>query len=238
MFKLVYGDDLPDFPALSNDMFKDRRAQFHDEYGWDLDVDELGREIDQYDLMNPLYLILHDEQGRHLGSGRLMPTTGRTMIADHFSDLTDGVEITSPLIWEVTRVFIARRAQRDPRNAAALMWAGCALGLKAGVAFLVGVTSSHMVRVFSTCGWPPEIIGRKRNERDGEIAACLWQVSPENCDRLAHRARLKPADQDLAIYRRPMTRARVQSGEWPGPAKQPFPAHAQVHPSDIQVLDA
>ena len=43
------------------------------------------REIDQYDLLNPLYLILKDENGKHLGSCRALPTTGPTMIADHFS---------------------------------------------------------------------------------------------------------------------------------------------------------
>lgn len=201
MFNLVYGDDLFDFPTLANQMFRDRCAQFRDKYGWDLHVDELGREIDKYDLMNPLYVILQDANGRHLGSGRLMPTTGPTMIADHFSDMTDGVEIRSPLIWEVTRVFIARRGQGTPRNAAALMWAGCQLGLKSGVQFLVGVTAAHMIRVFSACGWPPEVIGRKKTDRDGDIAACLWEVSQKNCDRLARRAGIEPGDHDLAIYR-------------------------------------
>ena len=207
MFKLVYGDDLFDFPTLANQMFQDRRAQFHDEFGWDLDIDALGREIDQYDLMNPLYVILQDDQGRHIGSGRLMPTTGPTMIADHFSDLTDGVEIESPLIWEVTRVFIARRAQNSIRHAAALMWAGCQLGLKAGVQFYVGVTASHMVRVFSACGWPPEVIGSRRTQKDGEISACLWEISQENCDRLAKRAGIEQGEYNLKIYRRPMPEA-------------------------------
>jgi len=93
MFKLIYGDDLFDFPELANEMFQDRKSQFCDAFGWDLEVDALGREIDKYDLMNPLYVILRDKSGHHLGSGRLMPTTGPTMIADHFSDMTDGVEV-------------------------------------------------------------------------------------------------------------------------------------------------
>ncbi len=185
-------------------MFQDRRAQFHDDFGWDLNIDSLGREIDQYDLMNPLYVILQDDQGRHLGSGRLMPTTGPTMIADHFADMTDGVEIESPLIWEVTRVFIARRGQGSIRHAAALMWAGCQLGLKAGVQFYVGVTAANMVRVFSACGWPPEVIGSRRDGNDGEISACLWEISQENCDRLAKRAGIEQGEYNLNVYRRPV----------------------------------
>lgn len=203
MFTLVYGDDLFDFPGLANKMFQDRRAQFKDTYGWELDVDNLGREIDEYDLMNPLYLILRDENGAHVGSTRLMPTTGPTMIADHFSDMTDGVEIESPLIWETTRFFIADRGQDSVRNAAAIMWAGCQLGLRAGIEFYVGVTGAHMTRVFAACGWPAEIIGERKDEKDGHLVACLWEVNQELCDRLAKRARIDKGAYDLKIYRRP-----------------------------------
>jgi acyl homoserine lactone synthase len=205
MFTLVYGDDLFDFPQLANEMFHDRRAQFKEALGWNLAVDALGREIDEYDLLNPLYVILRDAEGRHLGSSRVLPTTGRTMIADHFSDLTDGVEIESPLIWETTRFFVARRGAESRRNAAALMWAGCQLGLRAGVQFYVGVTAAHMVRVFTACGWPAEVIGR-RSEPDGEICACLWEVNDEMCDRLRRRAGIEQGQYALQVYRRPAGR--------------------------------
>jgi len=227
MFKLVYGDDLFDFPTLANQMFQDRRAQFRDDFGWDLDVDALGREIDRYDLMNPLYVILRDDDGRHLGSGRLLPTTGRTMIADHFTDLTDGVAIESPLIWEVTRVFIARRARDSVRHAAALMWAGCAIGLKAGVEFYVGVTAARMVRVFTACGWRLEIVGRRDAGDAGEIAACLWEISSENRDRLAAKAGIATGRSSLSVYRPP------------APAPAPMSARpampAMAHGSGLEV---
>ncbi len=213
MFKLIYGDDLFDFPTLANQMFQDRRAQFHEDFGWELDVDDLGREIDKYDLMNPLYVILRDPDGRHLGSGRLMPTTGPTMIADHFSDMTDGVRIASPLIWEVTRVFIARRGEGSIRNAAALMWAGCQIARKAGVEFLVGVTAARMVRVFTACGWKPDVIGQRSVGTDSAISACLWEVSQETCDRLAARAEIVQHEISLSVYRRPVpARAMAMAG--------------------------
>jgi acyl homoserine lactone synthase len=209
MFTLVYGDDLFDFPQLANEMFYDRRAQFKDALGWNLAVDALGREIDQYDLVNPLYLMLRDAQGHHLGSTRLLPTTGPTMIADHFSELTHGVEIESPLIWECTRFFLARRGAQSRKNAAALMWAGCQVGLRAGVQFYVGVTAAHMVRVFTACGWPCEVIGR-RTDPDGEICACLWEVNEEMCDRLRHRAGIGQGEVALQVYRRPAGRSALR----------------------------
>lgn len=202
MFTLVYGDDLFDFPKLANDMFVDRRVQFHEQLGWNLNIDAQGREIDEYDLMNPLYLILRDESGRHLGSCRALPTTGPTMIADHFSDLTGGVQIESPLIWEVTRVFVANRDRNAVRHAAALMWGGCQVGLRAGVEFFVSVTPKAMTRVFSACGWPPEIIGEEVSDKDGHLCACLWEVTEENAARLADKARLDAEAIKLEVYRR------------------------------------
>jgi acyl homoserine lactone synthase len=204
MFTLVYGDDLYAFPDLADSMYRDRCTQFRDGYGWDLNVDLKGREIDQYDLMNPLYLILKDKNGGHLGSTRLMPTTGPTMIADHFSDMTDGVQIESSLIWETTRFFIADRGKDSVRNAAALMWAGCQLGLRSGIEFYVGITGAHMTRVFAACGWPAEIIGERKDEKDGHLVACLWEVTAELADRLAKRARIDQSEFDLQIYRKPI----------------------------------
>ena len=205
MFTVVYGDDLFDFPQLANEMFHDRRAQFKEALGWKLAVDAMGREIDQYDLVNPLYLILRDANGHHLGSTRLLPTTGPTMIADHFSELTDGVEIQSALVWECTRFFVARRGADSRKHAAALMWAGCQVGLRSGVQFYVGVTAAHMVRVFTACGWPAEVIGR-RVEPEGEICACLWEVNEEMCDRLRRRAGIEQGQYALQVYRRPAGR--------------------------------
>lgn len=201
-FTLVYGDDLQDHPSLADQMLRDRGTQFKTELGWDLDTDEAGRETDEYDLRNPLYLILTDDEGRHTASTRLMPSTGPTMIADHFSHLTDGVAIRSSTIWEVTRFFVADRNAR--RAAPALMWAGCTLAMRAGVEFYVGVTGAHMVRIFSACGWAPEVIGRS-DSPEGEICACLWEVTPELCDRLAARAKIDPTTEPLSISRRRQT---------------------------------
>ena len=69
------------------------------------------------------------------------------------------------------------------------MWAGCALALQSGVSHYVSVTGAHLVRVFSACGWKPEIVGRA-DSPEGEICACFWEVSEELCDRLRRRAGL------------------------------------------------
>ena len=197
-FTLFYGDNLPDFPDLGDQMLLDRGAQFIDNLGWDLTIDDKGRELDDYDTQNPLYLILADDAGDHVASTRLMPTTGPNMAADHFAHLTGGVAISSATIWETTRFFVAQKAQR--RAAPALMWAGCEIALRAGVEFYLGVIGTHMERVFTACGWKPEVIGRS-GEGANAISACLWRVSTEISEQLARRAGIKPGDHALRIHR-------------------------------------
>lgn len=196
-FNAVYREDLDAFRTLANQMYTDRRAQFVDRLGWELQSDEAGRELDRYDRENPLYLIVTDDEGRHLGSTRLMPTTGPTMIADVFSGLTDGVQISSPSVWETTRFVIRKDAGR--RAAPAIMWAGCALALQSGVSHYVSVTGAHLVRVFSACGWKPEIVGRA-DSPEGEICACFWEVSEELCERLRRRAAVPEGTPAPQIY--------------------------------------
>ncbi|MEM7525956.1 MAG: acyl-homoserine-lactone synthase [Pseudomonadota bacterium] len=215
-FTLVYGDDLRDTPVLADQMLRDRGALFKTELGWDLRTDEEGRETDAYDRMNPLYLILSDDEGRHRASTRLMPTTGPNMLADHFAHMTDGVDVRSPLVWEVTRFFVADKGAR--RAAPALMWAGCALALEAGVSFYAGVTGAHMTRVFAACGWAPEIIGRSESP-EGEICACLWEVTPELRDRLGARAGIADATTPPRIHSSAAARARRWAVD---PAEEPL----------------
>ena len=205
-FTLVYGDNLSDFPELGDQMLRDRGSQFIDDLGWELSTDDKGRELDEYDSCNPLYLILTDEAGEHVASTRLMPTTGPNMAADHFAHLTDDVAISSAVIWETTRFFVAQKAHR--RAAPALMWAGCEIALRAGVEFYLGVIGTHMERVFTACGWKPEVIGRSGAGANA-ISACLWEVSPEISERLARRAGIRPGEHDLRIHRPHHVRRRA-----------------------------
>ncbi len=196
LFTLFYGDDLPKHPDLGDQMLRDRGRQFKDALGWDLITDELGRERDEYDYMNPLYTIVTDDDGQHIASSRVMPTTGPNMTGDHFSNLTDGVAVSSPKIWETTRFFVAQKAQR--RAASALMWAGSQMALNSGVEFYLSVTGAHLLRVFTVCGWRPEVIGRS-GTGDNEICACLWEVTPEVSARLARLAGIDPEEHDLSV---------------------------------------
>ena len=122
MIRYLYGDEIDTSPLLQHTMFLDRADQFKTRLGWDVSLEENGYERDQYDPLNPLYVIYQKPDGTHGGSMRLLPSTGRTMVNEHFSDILEGGEVRSPFIWECTRFCLAREA--EPRTAAALMLAG------------------------------------------------------------------------------------------------------------------
>ncbi len=176
MIRYVYASDLHQHPVLSKTMFRDRADQFKTRLGWAVTVDAQGEERDEYDAMNPLYIIWENADGTHGGSMRLLPTTGRTMVNDHFSHLTDGVKIQSPLIWECTRFCIARGA--GPEVAAALMLA-CGEVVRAfGVAHCIGVFDARMVRIYRRIGACPEVLGQQGEGRE-MIAIGLWECTEE-----------------------------------------------------------
>ena len=97
MLRYLYADQLGDYPYLAQSMFRDRAMQFRTRIGWDVKVDENGEERDEYDAMNPLYVIWQTPDGGHGGSMRFLSTTGRVMVNDVFQNLT-GAAVSSPLI--------------------------------------------------------------------------------------------------------------------------------------------
>lgn len=182
MIRFIFGGDLPRFPRLAQTMFQDRAGQFHGRLNWDVRVDAEGRERDQYDGDGALYCIYELPDGTHGGSGRLMPTTGPTMLNDHFRNLADGVRIESPLIWESTRFCLSPRVTGGRAQAAristALMLAGCEVGLRFGLSHYVAVFDAPMLRVYRMTGWPPEVIGQEGEGRD-RLCLGLWEITPE-----------------------------------------------------------
>ncbi|MBO6775219.1 MAG: autoinducer synthase [Marinibacterium sp.] len=180
MLRYLYADQLGDYPHLAQSMFRDRAMQFRTRMGWDVKVDENGEERDQYDAMNPLYVIWQNPDGGHGGSMRFLPTTGRVMVNDVFQHLT-GAAVSSPLIWECTRFCIG--AGGGTRVAAALMLGGGELMTGFGIRHLVGVFDARMERIYRAIGSSPEVLGSDGTGRD-RISVGLWNFT------LAARARV------------------------------------------------
>ena len=189
MLRYLYAHQLSDHPKLARSMFRDRADQFKVRLGWDVKVSETGEERDAYDDLNPLYVIWEMPNGRHGGSMRFLPTTGRTMINDIFPHLNNGVKVESPLIWECTRFCLA--ADAGPNVAAALMLGGGEIMTGFNVEFFAGVFDRRMVRIYRAIGASPEILGSEGEGKD-RISLGLWSFSPEHQRAVARRAGISP----------------------------------------------
>ena len=210
MLRFIYADDLGQYPKLASAMFRDRAVQFRDRLGWDVTVDAAGEERDEYDALNPLYVIWQTGDGGHGGSMRFLPTTGRTMVNEHFLDLTGGVRIESPLIWECTRFCLARDA--GARVAAALMLGGGEVMQQFGVEHFVGVFDAPMVRIYSRIGSAPTVLGSAGSGRT-RTSVGLWDFTPQGQRQVAQRAGISPALVQLWFERSfgPAHKARISA---------------------------
>jgi N-acyl-L-homoserine lactone synthetase len=191
MLRYVFADQLDQFPTLRDSMFRDRADQFKTRLNWDVNVDENGFERDEYDdaNLNPLYVIWETPQGTHSGSMRLLPTTGRCMVNEHFLDLMGGDLIQNPTIWECTRFCLSRAATRLTANA--FMLAGGEVMVGFGVKQCVGVFDQRMIRIYRMIGAQPKILGQSGEGKDF-IGVGVWSFSDDLRQRVAKIAGISP----------------------------------------------
>ncbi|MDZ7906284.1 MAG: acyl-homoserine-lactone synthase [Cypionkella sp.] len=91
------------FADLLDEMFQLRARVFGDRLGWEVHI-ENGREFDQFDDLNPAYVVGLDEQGHVVACARFLQTTGPHMLSDVFHAILDGQPpLRSASIWESTR---------------------------------------------------------------------------------------------------------------------------------------
>lgn len=185
MIRFLTAQQLNEFPALRDGMFRDRADQFVTRLGWDVSVDENGFERDEYDAMNPLYVICEDLLGQHAGSMRFLPTYGNNMIADHFNELLGDRQIKDSGIWECTRFCLAPNA--GPLVAGRLMSAGGEMLRGFGLQGFAGVFDARMVRIYQRIGSEPEILGATGDGSD-RISVGIWRFTDAARARVARRA--------------------------------------------------
>ncbi|WP_163266207.1 acyl-homoserine-lactone synthase [Chelativorans alearense] len=111
MMHLIKGTEDARYQDLLEEHFLLRHDIFVRERGWtDLRKPD-GREIDDYDNPDTVYL-LATERNEVVGGYRFIPTIKRHLLLDHFSYLVEGAVPRGRDIWEWSRFFI-RRDHRD-----------------------------------------------------------------------------------------------------------------------------
>lgn len=194
MIHFIYGDALHEHKDLASSMFKDRAEQFRNRLGWDVSVNELGEERDEYDDINPLYIIVSNTLGLHEASVRLLPTVGKTMVEDHFLHVTDGVRIRSPSIWECTRFCVSPEA--NPHSTSKIFAAGAKVMNEFFVEHCVGVFDRKMLLVYRRIGSVPTVIGWSSGDF-GTVGVGLWEFNQDKYDQILAKSDISHLEMEL-----------------------------------------
>ncbi|OBP72555.1 conjugal transfer protein TraI [Mesorhizobium loti] len=169
----AFADELHEMHCLRYRVFKER-------LDWNVSTTG-GFEIDSFDSLKPHYLVLRDSAGRVGGCGRLLPSTGPTMLRDVFSRLLEGrTAPEQPSVWESSRLALDLPPSA-PKGGGSIAVATYELlagmiefGLSRQLTHIVTVTDLRMERILRRAGWPlvrigpPLTIGTRR-----AVAGCL-----------------------------------------------------------------
>ncbi|MCK1478248.1 GNAT family N-acetyltransferase [Bradyrhizobium sp. 197] len=169
---------------LTTGMHRLRGRVFKERLDWDVPVSD-GLEIDQYDTFNPTYL-LAVEQSDVAGCVRLLPTTGRNMLADTFPVLLDGNPAPrAARIWESSRFCVdtktvAATAENGLRKATFLLFAAMIeWAQQRDLQAIATVTDLRMERILRRAGWRLDRLGTPRQIGTTNAIAGLLPISEE-----------------------------------------------------------
>jgi N-acyl-L-homoserine lactone synthetase len=169
---------------LTLGMHRLRRRVFRDRLEWDVAVSD-GLEIDRYDALSPTYLLGIDRQDV-VGCVRLLPTTGRNMLADTFPILLDGQAAPKTAnIWESSRFCVdtqnvAATAENGLKEATFLLFAAMIeWGQQHDLQAIATVTDLRMERILRRAGWGLDRLGEPRQIGTTKAVAGLLPVTDD-----------------------------------------------------------
>jgi acyl-homoserine lactone synthase len=163
--------------------FRIRHEIFVGERGWKALERSDGREVDQFDNEDSIYLLAMDG-ARIVGGHRLYPTLKPTMISEVFPHLAGQRGIPSDAyIWEWSRLF-AVKERRDRRIYLQLLAALQELCLDEGVTQISGVLEIWWVPGFQQVGMVVHPLGLPANHNNDLTMAALFDVSTHTVDQI------------------------------------------------------
>lgn len=180
------------FADLVDEMFQLRARVFGDRLGWEVKI-ENGREIDEFDHMDPVYVIGLDDEGHVVSCARALQTTGPHMLADVFQTILDGEPpLRSARIWESTRFCVdTQRLARDgdmtaiSRATCELMIGSLEYCMEAGVSDIITVIDPVMNRVLKRSDNAPyDYLGKTTPMGKVSAMAALLDCSEERIARV------------------------------------------------------
>lgn len=173
------------------EMYRLRARVFSGRLGWDVPTVD-GMEIDDYDALDPYYMLIQDGRSRVRGCWRLMPTEGPNMLRNTFPQLMHGAAAPSDRhIWELSRFAIDTEGEEKTFGFADLTLSALQVAMtfaqRMGIKRYATVTTTPIERLLRRTGvevyrfGPPLQIGIER------AVALDWVVSPQTLEALFGR---------------------------------------------------
>ncbi len=151
--------------SLLDGMHRLRARVFADRLGWQVQIEQ-GRERDEYDALDPTYILALTEWGDVAGCARLLPTTGPTMLSQTFPQLlADGELPGKPTMIESSRFCVDTRGEgrgggRFLHEATLTMFAGIIeWSMANGFDEIATATDVRFERILQRAGWPMTRLG-------------------------------------------------------------------------------
>lgn len=170
------------------DMHRLRHRVFKERLRWDVQSKN-GKERDEYDDLDAIYLLAYDDTETLRGTWRLLPTTGPYMLRDVFSDLMEDQPLPRERsVWEVSR-FAAEPDTSDESDDMGLaslnrtcneLFCGIAeFGLANGISEIVSAYDIRIARLLKRIDCLPFWQGRPRRIGNTIAVAGRFEISWE-----------------------------------------------------------
>lgn len=150
------------FSEVLDEMFELRARVFGGRLGWDVNIQD-GKEIDEFDNLDPAYVIGLDDGGNVVAAVRALQTTGPHMLSDVFSAILCGeAPIRSATMWESTRFCVDTQRLNRGKDKNSVSYATCELMIgsleyakNAGISDIITVIDPVMDRVLKRSNCAP-----------------------------------------------------------------------------------
>ncbi len=180
------------FADVLDEMFQLRARVFGGRLGWDVEVKD-GKEIDQFDHLDPAYVIGLDEDGHVVACVRALQTTGPHMLSDVFQVLLDGEPpLRSATLWESTRFCVDTQRLVGDGTMKAVSLATCELMIgslefarRSGITDIITVIDPVINRVLKRSDNAPyDYVGSTKQMGKVAAMAALLDCTEERINRV------------------------------------------------------
>jgi N-acyl-L-homoserine lactone synthetase len=191
MIQLIEAADRAAFESQLAEMYRERKRVFVDRLGWEVPVVAGEFEIDQFDTDRAVYVLALDPGGAQLGSARLLPSTGPTLLSEVFPHLCERGVPKGDDVWEITRMCTHPGVAEAKLVRQKLMVGMVEFALLNGIRRFTLVSHLPYLSALLAIGWDCEPLGLPQEHAGQMVGALVVNVTPDTLSLLRMRANLR-----------------------------------------------